>query len=305
MNGPIISDWNADAFKVSPSRRGGHGLVDRDYTTHPTGYLAGAEGYRTLNFPTIPMSKWPEWIKAKQDAKSNLSDIRMTGGPNGGMIPSLDQNGEGYCWNYSVTMAIMMKRAVMGEPYVRLSGHANAWMIKGGRDEGGWGALGLERAMKAGSPSVEFWPEKSMSGAHNNAQTWANAMLHIVPEGWVDLDAAAYDRKMTWEQFGTLLLCNCPCAADYNHLGHSICILDVIEAGSVRGEHRDPDTGKLLDYEAFRKAWDFDGVGAGFGVKGVNSYSDGWGDRGFFTLSGSRAIPNGAVAPRTTMPSIT
>lgn len=52
---------------------------------------------RAIDMPIYPRHEWPDRIKDRERSKSGLSHIRLTGMPNGGPIPSLDQNGKGYC----------------------------------------------------------------------------------------------------------------------------------------------------------------------------------------------------------------
>jgi hypothetical protein len=213
-------------------------------------------------------------IAEKFLAKSQLSDIRDTA--YGTPYKSLDQNGNGFCWFYSGTAAITVLRAKSNMPYVRLSAHAGACKIKNFRDQGGWGAQGLDFQRQTGVPSVEFWPEKSMSRQYDKPETWANAALHKVSEGFIDLDAAQYDRKLSFQQVLTCLLRNIPVIADFNWWGHSVCLLDAVDVApnkSNRDESR-------------------------YGVRLINSWTDNWGTKGTGVLTGRKAIPDGATAPR-------
>ena len=275
-NEPLIDDYNYMQFAgdvVVDGEKKAKGLVERDFTKYPQGYLKCAPAW-SVDMPVIPRSEWSDRIKEMVETKSLLSDIRLTG-DNGNPIPSLDQNGQGYCWAYSSTAAVMMLRAAMGQPYVRLSAHAVACVIKRFRDEGGWGAHSLEFITERGVPSVEFWAEKSMSRSYDTPATWENAKLHRVSEGWVDLSEAVYDRDLTFDQVMTCLLCRIPVVSDFNWWGHSVCAIDPVEV--ERGS---------------------------FGIRILNSWTDGWGDRGMGVLRGNKAVPDGATAPRVTLPSV-
>lgn len=260
-------DYTVDGQKKS------RGLVPRDYNRYPVGCYGAAIPLRAVDMPLIPRSEWSDRIKFKVDSKSQLSDVRLTGN-NGQMIPSLDQDGKGFCWAHSGTSAVMMLRAMMGLPYVPLSAYAVACVIKNYQDEGGWGAQGLDFITTRGVPSDKFWPMQSMSRANDNPATWENARLHRVTEGWVDLEAAQYDRDLTFDQVATLLLCNVPVVGDFNWWGHSVCLLDLVETSPGK-----------------------------FGVRILNSWGDSWSDRGMGVLEGGKAIPDGATAPRATIPS--
>lgn len=265
------SNWKLHEEPTIDGERKSRGLIPRDYSKHPRGYLACAPA---IDFPTIPRSEWSARIKEMEAQKSRLSDIRLVGNA-GQIIPSLDQNGKGYCWAHSSTSAVMMLRAASNQPYVPLSAYAVACIIKSYRDEGGWGAQSLDFIQSRGVPSQQFWPQKSMARSNDTPACWENAALHKVTEGWVDLAAAQYDRNLTFDQVMTLLLSRIPVVGDFNWWGHSVCLIDPVEveAGS-------------------------------FGVRILNSWGDGWSDRGMGVLSGSKAVPDGSVAPRVTGASV-
>lgn len=302
----LIGDHNWQQHVADPVVDGEHkarGLIPRDYTTHPQGCYRSVPAW-SVDMPLIPRGEWSERIRDKVASKSQLSDIRLTGN-NGQMIPSLDQNGQGFCWAYSSTSCVTVMRAVQGQPYVRLSAHAVACKIKNFRDEGGWGAHSAEFITANGVPSVAFWPEKSMSRSNDKPEVWENAKLHRIAEGWVDLAPPVYDRNLTFEQYITSLLCNCPGVFDANFWSHSIAGLDAVDGAEQRLHTRDPESGKLLQLADFDLAWGMnDPVTGGIGVRIWNSWGDGWSDRGMSVLSGSKAVPDGSVAIRVTTPSV-
>src|SRR5206468_3151790 len=127
----------------------------------------------------------------------------------------------------------------------------------------------------------------------------ANAALHKVTAGWVDLASAPYDRNLTFDQVGTLLLSNVPVVSDYNWWGHSVCAMDLVNGTQMRDNTRDPSSGKKAALRVFDEIWGMnDPVTGGYGVRILNSWGDGWSDHGMGLLSSSKAVPNGAVAPR-------
>src|SRR3954451_2839279 len=73
------------------------GLVPRDYGRYPVGCYSSAPGFQAVDMPMIPQGEWSERIRDKVATRSQLSDIRLSSGPNGGPIPSQDQNGKGFC----------------------------------------------------------------------------------------------------------------------------------------------------------------------------------------------------------------
>lgn len=266
---PIIDDGNWKRFvdyRVD-GRRMARGLVPRDLTKFPVGCYAAAPAW-SPDAPTIPRSEWSARIKEMEETKSRLSDLRNIG-DNGRRIQSLDQNGQGYCWAYSTTAAIMLLRLKQGLPYVRLSAHAVGCMVKGYRDQGGWSAQSLDFIRDRGVPSVQHWAEKSMSRANDKPETWQNAARHRPTEGFVELSAPVYDRDLTFDQVMTCLLDRIPVPVDLMWWGHAVCAVDPVEV--ERGS---------------------------FGIRIWNSWRDSWGEFGMGVIRGSKAIPDNAVAPR-------
>jgi len=159
----------------------------------------------------------------------------------------------------------MLTRIKEGQPAVRLSGHHPAAIIKGYADQGGWNAESLKFIAEKGVASVEFWKEKSRDRSNDTPAMWANAKLHRITE-WFDLSDRGDEVRA---QLATCLLNNIACPVDFNWWGHSVCAVRLIK--------KDPFTIRIL-----------------------NSWATSWGDQGFGDLVGSKAIPNGACAPRVT-----
>lgn len=269
----VIHDgnWQHHVAPVINGERVSRGLIPRDFHHHP---YASGNGYDAVDIPLIPRSEWSARLKEMVETKSLLSDIRMVGN-NGQMIPSLDQNGQGFCWAYSTGSSILINRARDNQPYVRVSPHAVACKIKGFQDEGGWGALSMEFAVKNGYPSDKFWPQQSMSRSYDKPETWENAKLHRVMEGYWDLSATVYDRNLTFDQVATCLLNRIPVCVDMNWWSHAICAVDLVEIES-----------------------------GSFGLRIWNSWGDSWSDKGMGILQGNRAIPDGATAARVVIASV-
>ena len=254
-NGEVLID---DGNAAVPPAGQSMGLSPRNYGMHAFGALGIPMATTTV--PKIPRSEWSDRIKELEDKKALLSDIRMTAGPNGGPIPSLDQNGKGYCWAHSTVSAALLSRAKAGQPFADLSAYAIACIIKYYQDEGGWNGESMEFLRSRGCPTADHWPQRSMNASNDNPLTWANAALNKDTE-WIEIAEGDFDMQMT------LLLMGHPHALDLNWWGHSVCAADPVEI--ERGS---------------------------YGVRIWNSWGDSWSDQGMGVLTESNARNNGAIA---------
>lgn len=276
------------------------GLIPRNYGIYPRGCYASV---KAIDFPIIPIDTLREVIKDKEATKARLSDIRNIGNA-GSRIKSLNQGQWGYCWMHSGTNANKIVRAIAGLPYVALSAFAPAATIKNGRNEGGWGAQGLDFLFDKGQPSEQYWPEQDANLSHGTLECWENAKGHRVTEGFVDLAVAQYNRKFSWDQQCTVLASGIPEIGDYNWWGHSVCGLDLVDGQAQRQTFR-VESGKLPSLQEFDLIWGMNNaVTGGIGKRIWNSWGDEWGEVGTSVLTGSRAISDSSTAPRVSTPSL-
>jgi hypothetical protein len=219
---------------------------------------------------------------------------------NGKPIPSRDQNGRGYCWMHSGVSCILLARARDGQPYADLSAYGPSCLVKNFRDEGGWGPQGVAHLAEFGCPTSKTWPQRSVARSNVTAAMKAEALKYRVDEGWVDLEAALYNRNLTWRQVQTCALSLWPWTSDHNHWSHSVGGMDLVEGQSVFEEARDEDSGKRVTLQYFESVWDMsDPVTGGLGTKIWNSWGDSWSDLGEGYLPPSKCVPDGSVALRT------
>jgi len=246
-------------------------VITDDTMRPPEGYGTGLiernyqecpVGYnsRPFNLPLLTKAQQAEFLAAKKASKSSLRELRRTylaGKP----IPSTNQEQTNYCWSYSSVSAVMLLRAKQGEPHEQLSGAANAAKIKNFKNVGGWGSQSLERSASFGVPNIAHWAEGTagLNRHWDSPQTWENAAKHKVVE-WMDLEPRNVD------QLVTCLLLDIPVVSDFNWWGHSVCSMEVIQLNPLR-----------------TMIW--------------NSWGDRWGDLGEGILEGSKAIPDGMIAP--------
>lgn len=294
-NEAVIGEHNFRQF-ISPVLPDGtvarHGGVPRNMKTHPIGSYPWA---KAVDFPLTPQAEWAERIRDMEANGSNLSAIRMMGGPNQGMIPSRDQNGRGYCWQHSGVSAMLLNRAKMNSTYADLSAYAPSCRDKNFADEGGWGAEGVDNLVKWGVPTSEFWPQQATSSKYNTAETWANAAKYKVSDQWADIDTAQYDRSLTFAQVATLLLHRIPVVVDYNWWGHSVCAADLVNALGFVLRTESGKEMRVHNAEMWLKIMEVTG---GFGIRIWNSWGETWSANGMGILDPSKAVPDGAVGER-------
>lgn len=247
-----------------PKSRGYDASQWRDYLRGPVEMMLPP-----AQMQLIPQSEWSDRIKEMEETKSRLSDLRNKG-MNGQRIPSLDQNGNGFCWAFSCGSALQLIRARQNAPYVRFNPTGIASVIKNGRNEGGWCGLSAEFNRANGMTLEEDWPGSSRDvRKYWTAECKEKASRFKVTEDWVDLSRAVYDQNLTFAQVATCLLNRVPCQVDFNWWSHSVCAVDLVEV--ERGS---------------------------FGIRIWNSWGDSWSEAGMGILRGDKAICDGAVAPR-------
>jgi len=264
----IINDSNYLQYvdPIVDGHRMGKGYVERNLTENPYGVYASSTPWSD-ELKIIPRSEWGDRIRQMEREKSRLSDIRNRA--DNGRPFTLNQGQLPYCWAFSSTAAVMLLRAAANQPYKKLSATAVAAKIYNFQQRGAWSALSSDFIGRDGVPSVEFWPEQSMSRANDNPRTWEDAKNYRVTEGFMDIQVAAYDRKLTFDQIATCLLSRIPVALDYRWWSHAVCGMDLT----------------------------LDGNG-GYGIRILNSWGDRWGENGTSVLVGNRVHPMGAVALR-------
>jgi hypothetical protein len=248
-----------------------YGLKPRNYSTHPIGFYASIPplfGVSMMSDADIEAA-----IVRKNADHSWLSDLRMIG-MFGGVVPSRDQNGKGYCWAHSSVSANLLIRARDNQPYEDLSAYAIACIIKGYQDEGGWGAESVDWQVANGCPTSKTWPQQSMSRSNDNPAMRTEAALYKPTGVWADM------KPNDNRALATCLCNNDPVVFDSNQWSHSICACRLISWGP---------NGKNLKIQIWN-SWGDDWTGNGCSEPGM----------GFLPSKDSGASPDGQVALITT-----
>jgi hypothetical protein len=235
------------------------GLIPRPYSEFPSGCYAGAPTFSDALI--LPEEQWEERLKEQKATKSGQYDLRLRYPE---YLKSLNQDGLGLCWNFSVTKAVKYLMAIAGKQ-VDLSPWYIAGIINGWRDRGGWGAASLEKVTQIGIPELSLCPEYKKS--YDTQNTRDNAAKHKVTEWWDGTESRDKNRAIMISCFLQCL----PMALDYNHISHSMCsgFLESINPLVIYCDNSwSPSSGVL---------------------------------NGMMKLQGSKAIPDGIVVPRVPM----
>lgn len=229
------------------------GMMPRNYRTHPLGCYSAAKPF---SMPLIPVSEQQGRLDYQIANNSSANDIRNIGMA-GSMIPSRDQDGQGYCWGHSPPTCMLAMRAMMGEPYADLSPFSVCCPIKNFRDEGGWNAEAVQYIAENGVATSATWPQQSMS--RSNVAASAEERKKYKFTEWMDLDPGDMEQQMI-----TVLLTGGVLAGDFPWWSHSVAIVALLALKPL----------KVL-------IW--------------NSWSDSWSQKGVGALEGRKAVPSGGA----------
>lgn len=302
----IIDDDNYEIMAAPPGFRTLSSALEARKTDNHFGLVPRvAHKYKhrvtALDMPLIPRDEWVERIREGHAKKQFLCYYRRTRGENGNAIPSLDQNGQGYCWMYGPVIAMHLLRAAQGLKYVRLSAHSAACRVKNFRDEGGWSALAADHLIANGVNSVSVWPEKSMSRSNDTPESRREALKYRPREAWIDIADSIYDRNLTEDQRVTCLLLNSPVCADRYRWSHATCDMNMELSSRTKKKKsllktrlQDLDLNNLADLQVLESV---------VATRGWNSWSDLWGDKGEFIMEGSQQRMDGGISLTSVIPS--
>lgn len=261
----IIDDSNWRQF-INPTVDGDmkmHGLVPRNFGTHPQGCFAGAPAFPDSML--VDASKQQAELDFQQQSNSSLFDLREA---EYDILKSLDQDGLGLCWAFSSTKSDMYMRIRAGLPGVILSAWFVAGKVKNWRDQGGWGLQSVQMLASTGAPRYDLCP--SYKSSYDTAATEADAANHKITEWW-DGDGSTNSSKRVQQMISAFLLGLAP-VLDFNWWGHSVCGCRLVSLSPL-----------TIDID--------------------NSWGPSAGDKGIYRLVGAKAVPDGLVIPKLIVPS--
>lgn len=170
------------------------------------------------------------------------------------------------CWANGPISALHILQIKDGGEFIPLSPASVAAPIKNFRNEGGWGLEAMEWIAKYGVCPTSAWPNNAINRSYYNAEN-KNLALQFRVKEWDELTPRNLDELMT------MLLMRIPVAVGYSYWSHEVCAIDPVYLGPNQ-----------------------------YGVRIWNSWGDSWSDNGMAVLTGSRMIPDDAVAPRVFAP---
>lgn len=254
----FVSDLGSNPFIIDDSNADEFVQQCRDegfstgYEDRP--YDTQPEGFfaPVFNSPIIPRSQWDDHIKRQEAEQSSPDHWRLKGG-----VPILDQNGFGYCWMYGIVGAIMVGYAQTGGFVPHLSAMGPAAQGKNWRNQGGYGGEAIRYIERFGIPELSVWPEhKNDRSLPNKPEVKASAERHKVVE-FLELPRNNFDA------LASVLLDPInprPVSLALNWWGHLIYATKLVKIAAGR-----------------------------YGVLGINSWKESWGNRGTTILAENKA----------------
>lgn len=258
----IITDANAKDFAQQAVNDGRScGLIPRNWGTHHLGCMAAAPAMP--NDLLIPREEWRERLADQQATKSDLLTLRGESWI-GGRLDSLDQDGYGYCWFFSITKACMYALARAGTPAV-LSGWGAAF-VKGFRNEGGMNLDAVKYITEEGIPLLSEMPGPKR--IYDTPALHEKMRKRKLVEFW---EGGGMDKEQNLKVMVTGFLLGYPLALDYLDIGHSMCGVKLVSL--------DPLT-----------------------VDCDNSWTNSAGNNGIYRRTGQSAIPDAVTVVRSINP---
>lgn len=223
--------------------------------------LKGAEGYKGVAdpFPTELLIPRSEWQARCQEIKERKTRLLDQVRRKG--LKCKDQQSTNYCWINAPTYCMEVVRLFQNEAPVVLSPASAGAQIKSYRNVGGWGKEGLEWISEHGLVPVDRWPANAIDRRYATTENKELALDYRTSEWW-ELEPRNVDHLIS------CLFHGIPVAVGYNWWSHEVT--------------------------ALVPEWVDGAIALGI----MNSWGEGWQDRGYGILQGNRMVPDDAVAPR-------
>lgn len=248
---------------------GPRGLIPRDYKSVGHGSLPYAG---PMNMPVFTRKEIIERVRQREADGETLRQLCR----DSGLTPK-NQGQTNLCWSNSSVHPAEIWRLVQGQPIVRLSAASVAAPLTGYRNVGGWPTQSLQFLVDVGAAPESLWPNNEVTTKrYETAEVAAARPLYRIREWYDAVDGEQMDAEERFLRMATLLVLGYPCSAAYNWMRHAVTPVDMILL---------PNTADQL---------------------GVFCHNSGYGRdaNGFTTLTGTRAIPDECLAPRSVTASL-
>lgn len=248
---------------------GPRGLIVRDYNEIPYGSLPFAA---PMDIPVFTRKEIVERIRQREADKATLRELCR----NAGLTP-MNQGQTNLCWSNSSVHPLEIIRICQKQPLVRLSAASVAGPLTGYRNVGGWPTQSIEYLSQFGAVPVDLWPNNEVTTKkYSTPEAEASRELYRIKEWYDVVNGRNMDGEERLLRMATLLVLGFPCSAAYNFMRHAVTPVDMVIL---------PNTNDQL---------------------GVFCHNSGYGRdaNGFTTLTGSRAIPDECLAPRSVTASL-
>lgn len=177
-------------------------------------------------------------------------------------LPCKNQQQTDFCWGNGTTHAEEVVRMDQNEPMAILSAASVCCPITGFQNRGGWGKDAIVRLANYGAVPESAWPANAISRQYYTPANLKLALPYKIVD-WMSLEPRNID------QLVSLLLRNVPVPIGLNWWGHLVCAYDAVWLNNA------------------------------IGIRPRNSWGMSYGHLGFFTLQGSKMIPDDAIAAYT------
>lgn len=243
----VIDDSNASYFERA--------VKDPSDLSSIGGFEAGQVEtglFRSFSRSIIPRSDWDDLIREQDEKRTSPDHWRLWGN-----VPVMNQGTFGYCWMYGPGGAVNTAYAQQGMKGLRLNPFMTAWLIKNGRNVGGWAGEAFQGIDKWGIPEESVWPPDVKNGSLlRNHEVELSAKMHIHAE----------KEELPRENFDALVSCLLdperprPVTLGLQWWGHLIYATKAVKIDSRN-----------------------------YGVKIVNSWKPTWGEDGCAVLAENKA----------------
>lgn len=210
-----------------------------------------------LKLPLVDPATYDERIEEGEKTQSTLWHLSKLKG-----VKVKNQQSTNYCWINAPTFCVELMRVSQGLEYVSLSPASSGAKITNFRNVGGWGTKGVDWLCRNGAVPSASWPDNAIDKRYDTPANDALRARYKVTE-WVDM------KPRNMAEVYTCLLYNIPVAIGLNWWGHEITGIAMVKLAGSKN----------------------------YGIKIANSWGTGWGENGYGVLSGSKQVPDDAIAP--------